>query len=178
MPTESKTIGTLKKQVPLRHKATKRHRWHPGLKAPLPIGTRVIVYGGVNDEDGHEFQHVKYFIDDSYKSVLMGFIYTRNLTLENTLTNTTYPSRTEFDILQRGIYDESNAEMVQVKHHPNGEVGWTYFHNFAATDPCAICYDEITSAKRTLRCSHQYHEECIQEWLQVENKCPICRTEV
>ena len=50
---------------------------------------------------------------------------------------------------------------------------------------CAICLDEfsiegVAAAARVIRtpCSHIYHEDCIVEWLENSNMCPMCRYEL
>jgi E3 ubiquitin-protein ligase RNF139 len=40
-------------------------------------------------------------------------------------------------------------------------------------DVCAICYQEMTSAKIT-RCRHYFHGVCLRKWLYVQDKCPLC----
>ena len=35
---------------------------------------------------------------------------------------------------------------------------------------------EMASPSLLLPCSHAFHDECIQQWLHNNNKCPICRT--
>jgi len=42
---------------------------------------------------------------------------------------------------------------------------------------CCICLDVIKSRLelRTLRCFHQYHKKCIENWSLRQRKCPICR---
>jgi len=42
---------------------------------------------------------------------------------------------------------------------------------------CSICmenYEPGTKIKR-LPCKHEYHPECIVQWLETNNSCPICR---
>lgn len=41
---------------------------------------------------------------------------------------------------------------------------------------CSICLDVFTNHARRLSCSHEYHEECIADWIKKRNYCPICRT--
>ena len=50
---------------------------------------------------------------------------------------------------------------------------------------CAICLDEfsiegVAAEARVIRmpCSHIYHEDCIVEWLENSNMCPMCRYEL
>lgn len=40
-------------------------------------------------------------------------------------------------------------------------------------DVCAICYQEMKSAKIT-RCSHYFHGVCLRKWLYVQDRCPLC----
>ncbi|CAG7815200.1 unnamed protein product [Allacma fusca] len=40
-------------------------------------------------------------------------------------------------------------------------------------DVCAICYEEMESAKVTL-CGHLFHAVCLRKWLYVQNTCPLC----
>ncbi|XP_023289350.1 protein TRC8 homolog [Orussus abietinus] len=40
-------------------------------------------------------------------------------------------------------------------------------------DVCAICYQEMQSAKVT-RCNHYFHGVCLRKWLYVQDRCPLC----
>ncbi|CAH1099348.1 unnamed protein product [Psylliodes chrysocephalus] len=40
-------------------------------------------------------------------------------------------------------------------------------------DVCAICYQEMQSAKIT-RCRHFFHGVCLRKWLYVQDRCPLC----
>lgn len=40
-------------------------------------------------------------------------------------------------------------------------------------DVCAICYQELKSARVT-RCNHFYHSVCLRKWLYVQDNCPLC----
>ncbi|KAJ3680204.1 hypothetical protein LUZ60_016482 [Juncus effusus] len=39
---------------------------------------------------------------------------------------------------------------------------------------CAICREELTSAKKLL-CCHLFHAQCLRSWLQRQHTCPTCR---
>ena len=44
---------------------------------------------------------------------------------------------------------------------------------------CSIClYEKKDSIFRKLVCNHQFHIECIEEWLSKNISCPICRYEL
>ncbi|XP_046382826.1 protein TRC8 homolog [Ischnura elegans] len=40
-------------------------------------------------------------------------------------------------------------------------------------DVCAICYQEMRSAKIT-RCRHFFHGVCLRKWLYMQDRCPLC----
>lgn len=44
--------------------------------------------------------------------------------------------------------------------------------------PCLICLEDIKPSTEiiTLRCSHRFHVQCVQNWLKVKATCPTCRT--
>ncbi|KAL3109393.1 hypothetical protein niasHT_015238 [Heterodera trifolii] len=45
---------------------------------------------------------------------------------------------------------------------------------------CAICLGayEIGDKVRTLPCEHQFHSECVDEWIKKHNNCPSCRAQI
>uniref|UniRef100_A0A182NWV0 RING-type domain-containing protein n=1 Tax=Anopheles dirus TaxID=7168 RepID=A0A182NWV0_9DIPT len=42
---------------------------------------------------------------------------------------------------------------------------------------CTICLEKIETDAKFLLCLHSFHRSCIDNWLHVENICPLCRTE-
>ena len=49
---------------------------------------------------------------------------------------------------------------------------------FDHDDECSICLDLIDNNSCTLKCSHNFHKECIKEWFQQKSICPNCRREI
>jgi hypothetical protein len=50
-------------------------------------------------------------------------------------------------------------------------------------DVCVICLDILASLNNknetvALECQHQFHERCIEKWLEKNNICPLCRTKL
>lgn len=45
---------------------------------------------------------------------------------------------------------------------------------------CMICLSEkeVGDTLRTLPCMHDFHCECIDEWLKTNRTCPICKTDI
>jgi len=49
----------------------------------------------------------------------------------------------------------------------------------AASSPCAICQDPITSGGVQIRaCRHEYHRSCISNWFSMSVRCPVCRYDI
>lgn len=47
-------------------------------------------------------------------------------------------------------------------------------------EKCVVCQENFKFGKRliTLPCDHQYHSDCIIEWLKIKKTCPMCQKEV
>jgi len=45
---------------------------------------------------------------------------------------------------------------------------------------CSICLEEYIENNDIIKlnCDHQYHKECIKEWLKINNNCPHCRKNI
>ncbi|GLT58908.1 hypothetical protein SLA2020_317670 [Shorea laevis] len=45
-------------------------------------------------------------------------------------------------------------------------------------EPCCICQEEYNDGEDlgTLECGHDFHRDCIKQWLMHKNLCPICKT--
>ncbi|KAI3954903.1 hypothetical protein MKW92_029067, partial [Papaver armeniacum] len=45
------------------------------------------------------------------------------------------------------------------------------------TEICTVCQDGYENKDKiaTLDCQHEYHEDCITQWLVRKNVCPICK---
>ncbi|KAJ8539512.1 hypothetical protein K7X08_013764 [Anisodus acutangulus] len=45
-------------------------------------------------------------------------------------------------------------------------------------EPCCICREEYNNGDDlgTLECGHDFHTDCIKQWLMQKNLCPVCKT--
>lgn len=46
---------------------------------------------------------------------------------------------------------------------------------------CVICmtqYEEDSQARDILKCGHMFHAECLETWLKVKQKCPLCNQDL
>jgi hypothetical protein len=39
---------------------------------------------------------------------------------------------------------------------------------------CIICLDDVKTEWRQLECQHQYHKQCIEDWITIKATCPLC----
>ena len=47
------------------------------------------------------------------------------------------------------------------------------------TEQCAICLSDENLLEGFLTsCNHQFHAECLQQWIAKQNSCPICRSSI
>jgi len=47
-----------------------------------------------------------------------------------------------------------------------------------ANTTCAICQEEVTCATRIRACGHTFHGACLDQWLQMNPRCPVCRHDI
>lgn len=54
----------------------------------------------------------------------------------------------------------------------------TYVETQLGTTPCAICLCDFEKQEKIgiLYCGHEYHANCLVNWLLVKNQCPTCRS--
>lgn len=52
--------------------------------------------------------------------------------------------------------------------------------NAPVPDPCSICRSEFQFGEevRTLPCRHEFHTECVDQWLRIKPTCPLCRMSI
>ena len=45
-------------------------------------------------------------------------------------------------------------------------------------EPCCICQEEYKDGEDLgkLDCGHDFHADCVKQWLMQKNLCPICKT--
>ena len=41
-------------------------------------------------------------------------------------------------------------------------------------EECVICLDDVETEWRDLECHHRYHKKCIEDWITIRAKCPMC----
>ena len=45
-------------------------------------------------------------------------------------------------------------------------------------ETCAICREAVAQGTRLRSCGHGFHTDCINEWLGMNTRCPVCRHDI
>ncbi|GFQ00771.1 E3 ubiquitin-protein ligase mbr2 [Phtheirospermum japonicum] len=72
-----------------------------------------------------------------------------------------------------GLTEENILSGLKQRKFVNSKV-----EEYVETEPCSICREEYNDGEDlgTLECGHDFHKECIKQWLVQKNLCPICKT--
>lgn len=81
-------------------------------------------------------------------------------------------------IQRRGLEESviQSIPVVQFKREKNGEL-----FRERSFGECAVCLNEFQETEKLRKipiCSHVFHVDCIDVWLQGNINCPLCRTSV
>lgn len=62
------------------------------------------------------------------------------------------------------LYSLADADQEQIRRY---------------NDVCCICYqDNIVGSTKITLCQHYFHATCLQKWLYVQDKCPLCHKNI
>ena len=72
---------------------------------------------------------------------------------------------------QLGEVKERGASPEQIRTLPVKEL------DDGSEEVCAVCQSKYEAKEKviTLRCNHEFHQPCIDTWLQTNAVCPLCR---
>ena len=77
------------------------------------------------------------------------------------------------------MYKKYNLQIVAEEKKDTIELQWALYNPIKHYIPeqCIICISEFKLNEKliTLECGHTYHYECITEWYQKNQACPICK---
>ncbi|HLX55298.1 MAG TPA: RING finger domain-containing protein, partial [Aquella sp.] len=84
--------------------------------------------------------------------------------------------------IQNLTYPELITSVCSCKKNDNTDIINNITSYITVTNPqidmCAICRNKMESHNvvRSNACAHEYHFDCIREWLSQNNMCPLCGT--
>lgn len=60
------------------------------------------------------------------------------------------------------------------------DLGAVYEMQDRTKEECFICSQNFQASyqSRTLQCKHKFHRVCLEQWLNKNKSCPLCRTPV
>ena len=85
------------------------------------------------------------------------------------LTTTTMPDNDTLEILMSDLM--FRVYQITVMKTSKSPQGGSADHDRT----CAICLDNLYEDNVKTACGHWYHTGCINEWLTINNICPVCR---
>lgn len=66
----------------------------------------------------------------------------------------------------------------QASHRSHAQLHSSMTHSsHVKVDDCVICFDSIADdqlVKVLQPCNHYFHSDCINQWLIIEKRCPMC----
>ncbi|KAI3838687.1 hypothetical protein MKX03_013377 [Papaver bracteatum] len=70
--------------------------------------------------------------------------------------------------VQRGVPKETISRELKTRVNTSSE---------EETEICTVCQDGYEKKDKiaTLDCKHEYHQDCITQWLLQKNVCPVCK---
>lgn len=73
--------------------------------------------------------------------------------------------------------EEIQLSPDQIKEIINKYNDFKYEETKGEENNCAICLDKLKTGDmvKALDCSHKFHNKCINNWLKVKLKCPLCK---
>ncbi|KAL5788290.1 hypothetical protein ACOSP7_005239 [Xanthoceras sorbifolium] len=75
--------------------------------------------------------------------------------------------------VKTGLTEESVMKLLKQKKYMSTEK-----ETPPDQEPCCVCQEEYADGDDlgTLDCGHDFHTDCIKQWLMQKNLCPICKT--
>ncbi|KAF6155936.1 hypothetical protein GIB67_039267 [Kingdonia uniflora] len=78
--------------------------------------------------------------------------------------------------VQTGLVEETISNYLKTRVHMSSST-CTADKDHESSETCIICQVEYENQEMigTLDCGHEYHADCVKQWLRVKNVCPICK---
>ncbi|WRX13611.1 zinc finger protein [Theobroma cacao] len=122
-------------------------------------------------------EHLDYMLFDPFIYHGMAETHDRHRDMRLDVDNMSYE---ELLALEERIGDVSTglSEETILKLMKQQKYSSTTTESPQELEPCCICQEEYADGDDTgtLDCGHDFHTNCIKQWLMLKNLCPICKT--
>ena len=118
----------------------------------------------------------------------INILNSENKPVSHSLNTNISNSKNKFDRIKIKIKDINNETLNLKNESPNLKNKSTNLKNKSSNlklyklvkPTCSICLDEIDfkDGLKIRSCGHIFHKDCIKEWVDKRNNCPMCRTVV
>ena len=76
------------------------------------------------------------------------------------------------------FYDDGEKCESRKKNIECGMCSYHFNQVNKTTNKCVICFEKLLKHHidtEELQCKHKYHRDCIINWSEINNSCPVCR---
>ncbi|NWW82207.1 RNF43 ligase, partial [Climacteris rufus] len=85
-------------------------------------------------------------------------------------------NRTQDSVQQQTL--QAIGQLATRRYQPRARpaLRWDSASSCSSAPVCAICLEEFSEGQelRIISCSHEFHRECVDPWLQQHHTCPLC----
>ncbi|NXR49296.1 RNF43 ligase, partial [Hippolais icterina] len=85
-------------------------------------------------------------------------------------------NRTQDSVQQQTL--QAIGQLATRRYQPQARPAprWDSASSCSSAPVCAICLEEFSEGQelRIISCSHEFHRECVDPWLQQHHTCPLC----
>jgi hypothetical protein len=127
-------------------------------------------YGIIRFLDGHTRNHIV--------AAHLRNVSTALQILRDVQTRPPPPASVVMNIDLSGNLLRSFMEPVPVVPTRQQIVDATETHVGVTNTVCAICQETVACATRIRACGHCFHSQCIEQWLGMNTRCPVCRHDI
>ncbi|WOH04746.1 hypothetical protein DCAR_0624158 [Daucus carota subsp. sativus] len=125
---------------------------------------------------GENLQAEDYMLFDTFINGA-GILHDRHRDLRLDVHDMSYEDLLELEDqmgnVNTGLKEETIMKLLIQRHHSSVTI-----EDPSKIEPCCICQEDYIAGDSigTLNCGHDFHTNCIKQWLMQKNVCPICKT--
>ncbi|XP_005098687.1 uncharacterized protein LOC101863671 isoform X1 [Aplysia californica] len=128
--------------------------------------------------------------DDDHMPLVMELFHTNGLLDTDEIESILNPVSEDYEQLlalaeqigevNRGLSKSELDKLPTSKHRCDSSEGAEAGAGSADSQQCNICLNDYENGdrKRNLPCKHDFHKDCVDQWLKTNATCPVCRADV